>query len=257
MNQQGHSCAPATVPNLTDAIGLRTHDRIKSSSRIKPVDPADQFGFIGRRLEYILSENTGTAWLITADPQHGTPCNCPANRFEAWRSQILATHIQEFLISRADAFAKKNISELMLIVEGGGLLGLRNKNLLSAIQVFADLTGITIFLSHLPPGLSRISTDSLADELLELTKDQWKLGTVRLQIGKVKTLFPPSNPQDGSFRPTSWNRIFRPVTLDINPDDNQTTSSHAPSSNGIQDAAVNYDAKRYSPVPRCPATGTL
>jgi hypothetical protein len=234
MKQQGHSCAPGTIPNLTAAIGFRTHDRIKPTQRIKPVEPADQFNFIGRRLEYILSKDTGTAWFITADPQSKTPCNCPANRLEAWRSQTLAAHVQEFLTARADAFAKKKISELMLIVEGGGLLGLRNENLPRLLQPFADLTGITIFLSHLPPGLSRIATDSLTGEMLELTKDHWKLGTVHLKIGKVKTSSPPSNPQDGNFRPTSWNRIFRPVTLNTNPTDDKQS---APSCNDVQTVA--------------------
>jgi hypothetical protein len=211
MQQRGHSCAPGSVPNLAGNIGLRAHDRIKPSRRIKLVNPADQFDFIGRRLEYILSKDTGTAWLITVDPQDKTPCNCPANRLEAWRSQALAAHVQEFLTSRADAFAKKNIGELMLTVDGGGLLGLRNENLPRLLHVFAELTGITIFLSHLPLGLSRISTDVLADESLALTRGKWNLGSVRLQIGKVKTSFPPANPQDGNFRPTSWNRIFCPV----------------------------------------------
>jgi hypothetical protein len=210
------------------------HDHIKPSPRIKQIDAADQFGFIGRRLEYILSNGTGIALLITADPLPKAPCDCPANRLEAWRGQALATHIQESLTAWADVFAKRNIDELMLVVEGGGLLGLRNTNLPRSLQCFADITGITIFLSFLPTGLSRIATDSLADEMLALTKDQWQLGTVHLRIGKVKTLFPPSSPQDSNFRPTAWNRIFRPITLDTHPtDDNKAT----PSCNDKQNAA--------------------
>jgi hypothetical protein len=247
MKQHGHSCAPGSIPNLVGAIGLRTHNRIEPSPRIKSVNPADQFDFIGRRLEHILSKDTGTAWFITADPQPKTPCNCPANRLEAWRGQAIASHVQEFLTSRADAFAKRNINELMLIVEGGGLLGLRNKNLHRSLQFFAGLTGITVFLSHLPPGLSRIATDVLADEMLELTREKWNLGTVHLRIGEVKTSSPSSNPQGGNFRSSSWNRIFRPVTLDTNPtDDNRA----APSCYDIHNAAVDSDAtRRYSPVP--------
>jgi hypothetical protein len=210
MKQQGHPCAPATVPILAEAIGIRTHERIEPSARIKPIKPEAQFDFVGRRLEDILSKQSGIALLVTADLQHGTPCNCPANRLEAWRSQALAAHIQEILTALREGFAKRNTSELMLVVEGGGLLGLHNTNLPRSLQSFADLAGITIFLSHLPPGMSRISTDVLAEEVLELTKEQWTLGAVRLRVSKVKAMFRPSNPQDGNFRPTAWNRIFVP-----------------------------------------------
>ena len=117
----------------------------------------------------------------------------------------------------------------------GGLLGLRNRNFPRTLQLFADQTGITVFMSHLPPGLSRISTDLLAEERLSLTWKQRRLGTICLQIGSVKASASPSNPQDGNFRPTSWNRIFRPLFLDTNP--NNDTQAAA-SGNDLQYAAA-------------------
>jgi hypothetical protein len=233
MKLQCTPCSPSSIPSLPGAIGLRVHCHIKLSQRIKSVDPAAQFGFIGRRLEHILSNDTGVALYITADVQPKTPCNCPADRLESWRGQCLATYVQNFLNSQKDNFATKKTDELLLIVEGGGLLGLRNRHLPRLLQFFADETGITVFLSHLPTGLPRTQTDLMAEGKLSLVKDQWKLGTVHIQIGKVKTSFPPSKPQDSNFRPTSWNRIFRPVTLDASNDNQAPTSS-----NDTQDAAV-------------------
>jgi hypothetical protein len=208
MKLQGAPCSPSSVPSLTGAIGVRVHYRIKPSQRIKSVNPAEQFDFISRRLEHTLSKDTGTALYITADMQLKTPCNCPADRLKSWRGQCLATYVQNFLNSQKGDFETKKTDELLLIVEGGGLLGLRNRHLPRLLQFFADETGITVFLSHLPTGLSRIATDLLAGGMLPLTKEQWKLGTVHVQVGSVKTSFPPSNPQDSNFRPTSWNRIF-------------------------------------------------
>jgi len=235
MKLKGFPCSPSSIPKLAGAAGLRVHSRITPSPRIKPVKPADQFDFIGRRLEHILSKDTGAALYITADPLPQTPHNCPADRLEAWRGQVLVAHIRDFLNERKAVLSAKNTGELMLIVEGGGLHGLRNRNFPRTLQLFADQTGITVFLSHLPPGLSRISTDWLIEERLSLTWKQWKLGTIHLQIGSVKASSSPSNPQDGNFRPTSWNRIFRPLFLDTNPNND---SQAAASGNDLQDAAA-------------------
>ena len=216
---------------MIKSIGLRVHAKInKPSLYIKPIKPADRFKFIGRRLEHILSKDTALALYITADPLPKTPHNCPAARLKSWRGQLLAEHVQKFLHTYKAGLAINKIDELLIIVEGGGLLGFRNRELLRVLQGFADLTGITTCLSHLPAGISRIYTDFLVEEDLQLKRDQWQLGTVRLQIGKVKASYSPTNPRDGNFRPTSWNRIFRSLTTpDTN--DKQTT----PSSNGIQD----------------------
>ena len=212
MKKQGAPCSSASIPRLAYSYGLRVHPRIKPSPRIKPIKPTEQFEFIGRRLEHILSGNTGAALHIVADPQHKTPVNCPADRLATWQGKALTTHVQKFLTAQQEYFATKKIDELMLIVEGGGLLGLRNKHLPRVLLTFACLTGITVFLSYLPSGLSRIATDLLAEEVLLLTKEQWALGSVHLKISRVNTSYPPSNPKDGNFRPDSWNRIIRPLT---------------------------------------------
>lgn len=234
LKQMGLSCSPSSVPKLVGAAGLRIHPNIKPSLRVKPVKPVDQFEFIGRRLGHILNHDTGGALYVTADLLPKTPCNCPADRLESWRGQALVAHIRNFLQDREEDFSTRKIGELMLIVEGGGLLGMRNRNFSRMLQLFADQTGITVYLSPLPPGLSRISTDLLAEGELSLTREQWKLGTVRLRIGSIQATFPPSNPQDGNFRPTSWNRIIRPIFLT---DPNNDTQA-APSGHDIQDAAA-------------------
>lgn len=234
MKKQGHACSSASIPKLAETAGMRIHPRIKPSPRIKRIEPADQFEFIGNRLDHVLSRDTGAALFITADPLSKTPYNCPAERLDSWRAQALTSHVQEFLYEWESDVAARKINELMFIVEGGGLLGLRNAYLPRKLQAFADQTGVTIFLSHLPSGLSRISTDPLLEETLALTREDWKLGSVRLRICNVKPSFLPFSPRDGNFRPTSWNRIFRPTTPEADSfDDSQTTSSR----NDIQDAA--------------------
>ena len=237
MKLQGVPCSSASIPRLAESIGLRVHPRIKPSPRIKPIKSADQFKFIGHRLEHVLRRETGYALHITTYINPNTAVNCPADRLATWRGKALATRVQQFLNTQQDYFTTKKIDELMLIVEGGGLLGLRNKHLPRVLQAFACLTGITIFLSHLPSGLSRFSTYQVEDEVFSLTKNQWQLGDIRLLIGqlKKKEYDPPSNSIAGSDRSTTWNRIIRPITFNSHStDDIQIT----PPSNDIQDATV-------------------
>lgn len=236
MKRHGHSCNPASIPKLAAAAGMRIHPRVKPSPRIKTIAPADQFSFIAGRLDHVLSRDTGLALYITTDPLPKTPYNCPTDRLESWRGHALADYVQKVLMEREDEYTAQKIDEIVLIVEGGGLLGMRNRKFPRMLQLFADRTGITTYLSHLPPGLSRISADVLVEDTLPLTREHWKLGTIHIRIGNVKPALLPFNPRDGKFRSTSWNHVFHSISFHPDPTDEIQTCS---SRDDIQDAVVN------------------
>ena len=145
LKQQGVSIRPDKIPVLLNSVGCRLHPHVDLPPGIESVDPDFQFRFVGRRLETIVNRSQ-VALFISAD----VVGKQPVKRSKKYLGWLVADHVRAVLGYRFPGFNASKLDELLLIVEGGGLLGLHNERLPNLLDWFAGKRNISSSQKRFP-----------------------------------------------------------------------------------------------------------